>query len=142
MTTEDFFQIYDVPGDGDCLFSSIADQIMQETGEQYNLSLAADRLRHEVVSNLRMMNNSEEIFILTVAVGGDLSKYINDMAKKYTYGDYICIAVLAKILKRSIFVWNKNAEIIHSENFDGSDIVYNIMYLSDEVHYKSARPLF
>lgn len=142
MSIETFFEIYDVPADGDCLFSSIADQIIQETGEQYKLSAAADRLRHEVVSNLRMMNNPEEISILTVAVGGDLLKYINDMSKKYTFGDYICIAVLAKILKRTIFVWNKNGEIIHSENFEESDKIYNILYLSDEVHYKSARCLF
>ena len=139
MSTEDFFEIYDVPGDGDCLFSSIADQIMQETGEQYNLSAAADRLRNEVVSNLRIMNNPEEIFILTTAVGGDLLKYINEMAKKYTYGDYICIAILAKILKRNIYVWNKNGEIIHSENIEEEYKIYNIMYLADEAHYKSAR---
>jgi len=139
MSIEDFFEIYDVPRDGDCLFSSIADQIMQETGEQYNLSAAADILRNEVVSNLRIMNNSEEIFILTAAVGEDLSKYINDMAKKYTFGDYICIAVLGKILKRNIYVWNKNGQIIHSENMEEEYKTYNILYLSDEVHYKSAR---
>lgn len=139
MTTEDFFEIYDVPRDGDCLFSSIADQIMQETGEQYNLSAAADKLRNEVVCNLRNMNNPEEIFIMSVAVGRELGEYIDEMAKKGVYGDYICIATLSIILKRNIYVWNKNGEIIHSENIEGEHKTYNIVYISEELHYMSAR---
>jgi len=139
MSTEDFFQIYDVPGDGDCLFSSISDQIMQETGEEYNLSASADKLRSEVIRHLMMMNNPEEIFILSIAVGKSLPEYIDEMARKYTYGDYICIAVIAKILQRNIYVWNKDGKIIHSENIDNAYKIYNIMYLADELHYKSAR---
>ena len=142
MSIEDFFQIYDVPGDGDCLFSSISDQIMQETGEQYNLSEAADILRNKVVYNLSIMDNPEEIFILSIAVDRELSEYIEEMSRKYTYGDYICIAVLSKVLNRNIFVWNENAEIIHSEKIDGIDITYNILYIAEGLHYKSARIIY
>jgi len=142
MSTSDFFEIYDVPGDGDCLFSSIADQIMQETGEQYNLSEAADILRNQVVSNVRIMDNPEEIYILSIAVDRELSEYIEEMSRKYTYGDYVCIAVLSKVLNRNILVWNENGEIIHSEIIDGNDMIYNILYIAEGLHYKSMRKFF
>lgn len=135
--------IYDVPSDGDCLFSSLADQVIQETREIVNLSIVADKLRTIVVNCIMDMNNIEEMTILETFLretyNESIMMYVERMSKKYTHGDDICISALARELHRNIIVWDENGKIINTINVN-SPITYNILWCrgyNDCNHYKS-----
>ena len=139
------YLIYDVPGDGDCLFSSLADQVIQESKEIANLSLAADKLRTIAINCIMNMNNREEMTILEIFLretyNETIMMYVERMSKKYTHGDDICIRALARELGRNIIVWNENRQVINTINVD-SPFNYNILWCrgyNDCNHYKSVR---
>ena len=142
------YLIYDVPGDGDCLFSSLADQVIQESKEIANLSLAADKLRTIAINCIMNMNNREEMTILEIFLretyNETIMMYVERMSNKYTHGDDICLYALARELRHNIIVWDENRQVINAINVDSS-FYYNILWCrgyngyNHYNHYKSVR---
>jgi hypothetical protein len=134
--------MHDVPSDGNCLFSSVADQILQETEENYPLNLAAKQLRKLVCDCLKNIYLKEDRIMVEVSVNMTLEKYIKHMSNPYVHGDYICLSVIATYLNRNIAVWNPSGNLIH-KILDGDDKpIYNIIWIkgyNDINHFTSTR---
>jgi hypothetical protein len=136
------FKIRDVPGDGNCLFHSVALSINSNATELrkavVDWMLVPDQMLHgEKVSEWIQWNGNQ-----------NLQQYTQTMSRNGTWGGGIELAVLASILQKPILVYAKDTEAKRIAEFlpDVKDIDIKtlpticILYVG-RAHYMNLLPI-
>ncbi|XP_072036646.1 uncharacterized protein [Amphiura filiformis] len=139
--------IGNIPGDGNCFFHSIADQL-----ERVNLPHQTHEvLRKEVVQYLRenpvIQGPDGEINFL--ATQPDQDEYLESMAKDGEWADHIIIVAMANMLQHDILVITSSPQgtdtsqnelvwIVGTPNFEGKPIMLGNEW---DTHYRSLAPI-
>ena len=139
--------IVDCPKDGNCLFSSIADQL-QFTGQDVNAT--ANQIRNKLVSYLAESSNelqeslSQEEFISLQTVleeDGGLEAYSNKMKKDGEWGDGIMLITCSMLFGLTVIrdLDQMNSKDIHLGKFTSHSKVIHLGYSKIQSHYVSIR---
>lgn len=122
-----------VPGDGNCQFAALADQI-------YSMPAAHGEVRRRVVCQLRQHRGWYESYVLT-----NYDSYCSEMAAPGTWGDHVTLQAAADAygLRISLLTSYEEGCFIEIQPRQGSVPDGRVLWLSywAEVHYNSVYPV-
>jgi hypothetical protein len=141
------YKVIPVKGDGNCLFRAVGKSLRLNQ----NIKYSHEDLRAQVVTYLTSHKEFLEPYLEYVTESGDttpqeyaknVERYIKNISKPGTWGDFICLRVLSEILKVKF-----NLLILNTRNFQvisNNDTFKPLIPLGfiDDYHYTALTPLY
>ncbi|XP_019859968.1 PREDICTED: OTU domain-containing protein 3-like isoform X1 [Amphimedon queenslandica] len=137
-------KLKDVPGDGNCLFRSLCDQLSLVESERGRVlgGYSHTRLRQELVQYMREHPDQFEPFMEVDDDNITFEEYLEDLSKDGTFCGNDIIVAASKHFNCSIMIHQPNAPRfeVHPPSLETSSLVLQIAYLYGE-HYCSVHKL-
>ncbi|XP_048741504.2 uncharacterized protein LOC125655301 isoform X1 [Ostrea edulis] len=137
------FEVKDVIADGNCLFRSVADQLMINGCSGYT----EKGLRQTAIKYLRSNTTFKDgVHASSFLSGETLEGYLTRMEKPGEWGDHIILQALADVLMLDIVVFNvflddiRTTEVTAELDTDGMKTLRIYLGHLGEFHYVSLRP--
>lgn len=128
------FYEFTVPGDGNCQFSSVSDQLFGRINYHKDLRKIAVQWMREN-GEIKMKNGTKLSDFIDTDVYKDWNEYCNMMEKDTHWGDQITLIALSNLFSRSII-------IISSIRCDKDDNSYIVCIHPKGRNYRNREPLF
>ncbi|CCV01856.1 Putative ubiquitin thioesterase,Virion core protein [Invertebrate iridescent virus 22] len=146
LANEFNYRVVQVKGDGNCLFRAVSKSLKLNENKSYS----HEALRAMVITYLKKNKDFLEPYLEYVTESGDttpeeyqknVKRYIKNMSKSGTWGDFICLKVLSEELKVQFNLLILNTRQFQLISNDDSFTTLIPLGFIDDYHYTALVPI-